>query len=29
VGPMVIRLIPVSGQLQLPEFDDIFRAIPD
>ena len=24
---MVIRLVSVSGQLQLPEFDDIFRAI--
>jgi hypothetical protein len=27
VSPMVIRLISVSDQLQLPEFHDIFRAI--
>ena len=28
VSPMVIRLISVSDQLQLPDFHDIFRAIP-
>src|SRR5579863_713698 len=27
VSPMVIRLISVSDQLQLPEFHDVFRAI--
>ena len=27
VSPMVIRLVAVSDQLQLPEFHDIFRAI--
>ena len=27
VSPMVIRLVSVSDQLQLPEFHDIFRAI--
>src|ERR687892_2359711 len=27
VSPMVIRLISVSDQLQLPDFHDIFRAI--
>jgi hypothetical protein len=27
MSPMVIRLISVSEQLQLPEFHDIFRAI--
>src|SRR3954447_11570480 len=27
VSPMVIRLVSVSDQLQLPEFHNIFRAI--
>jgi hypothetical protein len=27
VSPMVIRLVSVSDQMELPEFHDIFRAI--
>jgi hypothetical protein len=27
VSPMVIRLVSVSDQMQLPDFDDVFRAI--
>jgi len=27
VSPMVIRLVSVSDQMQLPDFHDVFRAI--